>query len=87
VAKYKEKEKERGGVATAKPRNDAYTLMLLVTLLAIIAGCVLLYLEWDEYGQKSPPKDMMPDLGRLGTGAPAATTGGGGAPPTNTPGN
>lgn len=42
--------------AGPKPRNDAYTMMLFITLVATAAGCVLLYLDYDEYGKEQPPK-------------------------------
>jgi len=29
--------------------------MLVISLLAMIAGCVLLYLDWDQYGTAKPP--------------------------------
>jgi len=41
--------------AGPKPRSDAYTGMLVISLLAMIAGCVLLYLDWDQYGTAKPP--------------------------------
>ena len=33
-----------------KPRPDIYTVMLAISLAAIILGCVLLYLETKDYG-------------------------------------
>ena len=54
------------GPARAKPKNDAYTMMLFATLVAIGLGCVLMYLDFDEYGQKSPPKENPPALPKLG---------------------
>jgi len=47
-------------------RNDAYTMMLFVTLLAIGIGCTLLYLDYDEYGKQPPPKETVPALPKLG---------------------
>jgi len=41
---------------TPKTPSDAYTGMLLVSLLAIIAGCVFLYLDYSEYPDSKPPK-------------------------------
>ena len=39
-----------------KPRTDVYTIMLILSLIAIIAGCVFLYLEIREYnGQTGGP--------------------------------
>src|SRR5204863_8541314 len=66
-----------------RARNDAYTMMLFVTLLAIGIGCTLLYLDYDEYGKQPPPKEAVPTLPKLGD------EGGKGAPapaPTGTPG-
>jgi hypothetical protein len=37
-----------------KPRNDAYTGLLGISLAAMIVGCVLLYLDYDQYGAKKP---------------------------------
>ena len=70
-SKYKEKDKP----AVPKARNDAYVMMLFITFLAIVAGCVLMYLDNEEYGKLAPPKEPIPDLKKLGdpdTGAGAA---------------
>ncbi len=37
-------------------RNDAYTGFLAISFLAMLAGCVLLYLDYQNYEGKSPPK-------------------------------
>jgi hypothetical protein len=34
---------------TAIPKNDAYTGMLVISLLALIGGTTLLYLDWSQY--------------------------------------
>lgn len=47
-------------------RNDAYTMMLFITLLAIGIGCTMLYLDYDEYGKQPPPKEAAPTLPKLG---------------------
>lgn len=61
-------------------RNDAYTMMLFITLLAIGIGCTLLYLDYDEYGKTPPPKEPTPAVPKLGEGTPGgAAPGGGGA--------
>lgn len=80
MAKTKEKDRPAGRAAAAGPRSDAYVMMLFVTLVAIIAGCVLLYMDWDEYGQKSPDKGMMPNLAPLGDAKAGVSSGGGGQP-------
>ena len=50
-AKYKEKdEKDRPDRPDRpRPRNDAYVVMLIITLLAIAAGCVFMYLDTEEF--------------------------------------
>jgi hypothetical protein len=55
-SKYKEKEKPVG----PKARNDAYVMMLFITFLAIVAGCVLMYLDNQDYGGKAAPKEPVP---------------------------
>jgi hypothetical protein len=47
-------------------RNDVYTVMLLITLLAIGIGCTLLYMDYDEYGKTPPPKEPSPAVPKLG---------------------
>lgn len=37
-----------------KPRADIYTILLIVSLLAIIMACVFLYLEVADYPDKPP---------------------------------
>ena len=49
-----------------KARNDAYTLMLFVTFVAIVTGCILLYLDFDEYGQQKAPTTSPPAMQKLG---------------------
>jgi hypothetical protein len=41
---------------TSQARNDAYTGMLIVSLLALLTGTVLLYLDYSQYPDKNPPK-------------------------------
>jgi hypothetical protein len=38
----------------APATNDAYTGMLAVSLIALLAGCALLYLDWSQYPDKAP---------------------------------
>jgi hypothetical protein len=40
----------------AKPANDAYTGMLAISLMALLAGCVVLYLDYNQYPASGPPK-------------------------------
>jgi hypothetical protein len=41
---------------TALPANDAWTGMLAISLLALVVGCVLLFLDWRNYGTDKPKK-------------------------------
>ncbi len=47
-----------------QPRSDAYTGMLVVSLFAMIIGCVLLYLDFSQYPDKPqpPPAPVKVDL-------------------------
>lgn len=40
-------------VAIAKPKNDIYVALLAIALFAVLMGCVLLFLEWNEYGRST----------------------------------
>lgn len=42
-------EDQPRGVIVDKPKTNVYTMMLLIALLAMIIGCIFLYLEWAEY--------------------------------------
>jgi hypothetical protein len=58
----------------APPRNDAYTVLLGISLAALILGCLLLFMDWSEYsgtGGKKPPTVAAP---KLELGEPAAGT-------------
>ncbi len=68
MAKSKTREKEKARPDRPRARNDAYVMMLFITLVALLAGSVLMYLDHDEYGGKSPPKEAAPTLPVLGGG-------------------
>ncbi|HEV3257627.1 MAG TPA: hypothetical protein VG013_12145 [Gemmataceae bacterium] len=60
-------------VAEASPGNDIYTGLLLISLVAMIVGCAMLYLDYSQYGDKAPelPKAAAPTKpGPAGTGQP-----------------
>jgi hypothetical protein len=43
----------------AKPRNDAYTVLLSISLVAMIAACLLLWYNLKDYGKDlTPPRDF-----------------------------
>jgi len=50
------------------PRSDAYTGMLILSLLALLVGCAFLYLDWSSYSSTKPPQ--------LPKGVPTQTQGG-----------
>ena len=72
----KQKESSSGRASPPRPGEPVYTMMAFITLVAIALGCTLLYMDFDEYGQKQPPAEKIPPLPKLGeetkTGAPAA---------------
>jgi len=39
----------------ARPRNDAYTILLCISLLATVLGCLMLYMDFSKYGNDKPP--------------------------------
>src|SRR5207248_1348509 len=45
-----------------KKRNDAYTGLLAISFLAMTGGSVLLYLEYQNYENKTPPKAPVIDV-------------------------
>jgi hypothetical protein len=78
-------KKDKDTPVGPKARNDAYVMMLFITLVAIITGSVLMYLDNEEYGKTAPPKDLVfspPKLGEAPAPTPGAAPGGaGGAVP------
>lgn len=51
----------------AKGRGEpVYTVMVVITFFAMVVGCLLLYLDYEEYGKQSPPKENVPTLPKLG---------------------
>jgi hypothetical protein len=85
----------------APPKNDAYTVLLTISLGALVLGCLLLFMDWSEYsgpGGKKPPTPPQPasvQLGEPSQAAPAAAPPGQptapatqpSAPPAGAPGN
>lgn len=61
----------------AKPatRSDAYTGLLLIALLAQIAGSVFFFLDWSQYPKKKP--DLPPRQGAAVAPVVAGGAGGG----------
>jgi hypothetical protein len=46
--------------APAKPRSDAYTGLLTVSLLALLTGAVFLFLDYSQYPSGPVPKVSAP---------------------------
>lgn len=69
-----------------KPRNDAFTALLAVSLLAMILACVLLWYNLKDFGGSLDPKKA--DAERINIPPPATTplTPPGVAPPGHQPG-
>jgi hypothetical protein len=72
-AKTKDKEKPKRPEGP-RARNDAYVMMLFLTLVAILGGTYLMYADYDEYGSKAPPKETIPTIADLGKAAKAGDT-------------
>lgn len=66
---------------TSRAMNDAYTGMLAISLVALMIGALLLFLDWNQYSDKDPPKIKAPAPSFT---APAADKGGE-APKANPP--
>ena len=63
-----------------KPRSDAYTGLLLLALLAQVAGAVFLYIDWSRYPSTTPDKPTALAASPSVTPSPAAPGGGNPAP-------
>jgi hypothetical protein len=55
----------RSRYQTTRPRNDAYTGLLFISFLALVASCIFLYLDYDQYGKSSP--QFKPEIKAGGT--------------------
>src|SRR5262249_4705437 len=75
--------RSRGRDAGPKPPNDAYTVLLTLSLLAMSVSCLLLYLDSSSYPEGKPPKppEVSPSEGKPKEATPPE----GGAAPGTTP--
>ena len=51
---------------TQKPRSNVYTMMLILSLAAIICSCVVLYMYLTQYGEYpwwEPPANITTEVG------------------------
>ena len=78
--KTKEADRPRSRERDAGPRarNDAYVMMLVITFVSILMGCVLMYLDFagtkemglgedPGYGNRTPPKETITPIQPLGS--------------------
>lgn len=82
MARTRDEEDPRRPTPVA--RDGAYVMMLVITLVALIVGCVLLHLDNEEYGGKPPPKEAAPAVQPLGSAAKLDAAAG--TPPAGAPG-
>src|SRR5262245_12961639 len=70
----------------ARPRSDVYTGLLVLSLLAMVTGTVLLYLDYSQFPSAKPPAPPQAapaggaPQGGAPQGAPQGVGGAGGAP-------
>jgi hypothetical protein len=62
--------KSKGTSEYAPPKSDAYTGLLIISLLALIAGCTFLYLDWSQYSKTKPQLPGSASTSRPGAGQP-----------------
>jgi len=51
--------RRRGETEYAPPRNDAYVVLLIISLVAMILGCALLWLDYSSYPEGKAPTVSM----------------------------
>jgi hypothetical protein len=56
------------------PKNDAYTVLLTISLGALIIGCLLLFMDWSEYSGTSGKKPPIPSAPQLQVGGADAAS-------------
>ena len=47
-------------MTTSSARSDAYTGLLFASFLALVASCALLFLDFHQYGTRTPPTLSIP---------------------------
>jgi hypothetical protein len=79
--------RRRGDVDYAPPRHDAYVVLLIISLVAMILGCALLWLDYSSYPDTKAPTVSVrqaappggPGPGGAGAGGAQGGPGAGGA--------
>lgn len=54
--------------AAPRPKNDAYVGLLFISFLALLTSTVLLFLDYNQYGETKPPAVKMAPSGTSGVG-------------------
>ncbi len=50
---------EQRGVLVRRPQTTIYTVLLFISLMAIVISCLILAWEWWQYGfQHNPPSNL-----------------------------
>jgi hypothetical protein len=55
-----------------QPKSDAYTGMLAISLVAMLVGCTLLYLDYASYPSSKPPSVPSPAIVVPTSGSPGS---------------
>ena len=64
------RKKDQSDNVVVRPPSDAYTGLLALSLIAMIASCVVLYLDYAQYGNTKAPTPTVPPVSKPGaTGA------------------
>lgn len=71
--------------AYAPPKNDAYTVLLSISLGALVIGCILLFMDWNDYSGTSGKKPPTPPQPAVSVGADQGAAPIGGQPVTPAP--
>jgi len=54
-----------GGVLVPKPKSSIYTILLILSVIALVIACLFLYLEISEYGGLGATKGMSSSADKL----------------------
>jgi hypothetical protein len=77
-------------IESTAPKSDIYTGLLAISLVAMLIGCALLYLDYASYPPQKPTPPPAPTLSPAVTQPPAGGAltppagGGGNTPPAGT---
>ena len=67
------RKKERSDDGVVRPPSDAYTGLLALSLIAMIGSCVVLYLDYAQYGNTKAPAPNVPAVSKPGATGALAT--------------